>query len=263
MESLCRSWLLARAVAHGEEPMQERAFWQYMLPHGGPMLEQAIPEGLYLRKGPTMEQFLKSCSLWEGLVLEKFEKDCIPWEEPHAGAGEERKGIEVAEMKLAEGAHCPTIRIINEHVKHYQPQCQPLDYTTIQPVSSPPHCPLMGPVLYQSVHESATQDGAERFAKVKINNIHCSPSYTKLVISTSGLLKTLTSSPSTCGCTLSSPMDLTTSNFFKYALTCSSSTEGSSKSRGCSLGEQGGEDLSEASRTDLEVVARSNQESRL
>ena len=39
--------------------------------------------------GPTLEQFMKNCSLWEGLVLEKFVEDCLPWEGPHAGAGEE------------------------------------------------------------------------------------------------------------------------------------------------------------------------------
>ena len=36
-----------------------------------------------------LEQFVKNCSLWEGLTLEKFVKDCLPWEGPHAGAGEE------------------------------------------------------------------------------------------------------------------------------------------------------------------------------
>ena len=36
-----------------------------------------------------LEQFVKNCSLWEGLTLEKFVEDCLPWEGPHAGAGEE------------------------------------------------------------------------------------------------------------------------------------------------------------------------------
>jgi len=36
--------------------------------------------------GPTLEQFVNNCSLWEGLTLEKFVEDCIPWEGPHAGA---------------------------------------------------------------------------------------------------------------------------------------------------------------------------------
>jgi len=30
MESLCWSWLLAGAVAHGEDPMQEQVFWQQL-----------------------------------------------------------------------------------------------------------------------------------------------------------------------------------------------------------------------------------------
>ena len=38
---------------------------------------------------PTLEQFMKNCSLWEGLTLEKFVEDCLPWEGSHAGAGEE------------------------------------------------------------------------------------------------------------------------------------------------------------------------------
>ena len=39
--------------------------------------------------GPTLEQFVKNCSPWEGLPLEKFVKDCLLWEGPHTGAGEE------------------------------------------------------------------------------------------------------------------------------------------------------------------------------
>ncbi|PKU42521.1 protein pxr1-like [Limosa lapponica baueri] len=38
---------------------------------------------------PTLEQFRKNCSLWEGLTLKKFVEDCLLWEGPHAGAGEE------------------------------------------------------------------------------------------------------------------------------------------------------------------------------
>ncbi|KAK4810976.1 hypothetical protein QYF61_014448, partial [Mycteria americana] len=35
-----------------------------------------------------LEQFVKNCSPWEGLMLEKYMEDCIPWEGPHTGAGE-------------------------------------------------------------------------------------------------------------------------------------------------------------------------------
>lgn len=33
-------------------------------------------------------QFLKNCSLWEGLTMEKFVEDCVPWERPNNEAGE-------------------------------------------------------------------------------------------------------------------------------------------------------------------------------
>jgi len=38
---------------------------------------------------PTVEQFMKNCSLWEGLMLDKFIEDYLPWESPHTGAGAE------------------------------------------------------------------------------------------------------------------------------------------------------------------------------
>ena len=38
---------------------------------------------------PTLEQFVKDCSLWEGLTLEKVVEGCLPQEGPHAGAGAE------------------------------------------------------------------------------------------------------------------------------------------------------------------------------
>lgn len=34
-------------------------------------------------------QFVKNCSLQEGLTLEKFMENCLLWEAPYAGAGEE------------------------------------------------------------------------------------------------------------------------------------------------------------------------------
>ncbi|GAB0209637.1 EH domain-containing protein 4 [Grus japonensis] len=73
MGSLHWSKLLAGPVdPWREELMLEQVCWQDLGPHGGPMLEQ----------------FMKNCSLWEGLMLEKFMKDCLLWEGLHVGAGE-------------------------------------------------------------------------------------------------------------------------------------------------------------------------------
>jgi len=36
-----------------------------------------------------LEQFVKNCSIWEGLSLEKLMEDCLLWEGPHARAGAE------------------------------------------------------------------------------------------------------------------------------------------------------------------------------
>ena len=33
-------------------------------------------------KRPTLEQFVKNCSPWEGLMLEKFVEDCLLWRDP-------------------------------------------------------------------------------------------------------------------------------------------------------------------------------------
>jgi len=35
-------------------------------------------EGLHPVEGPTLGQFVKSCSLWEGFTLEKFMENCLP-----------------------------------------------------------------------------------------------------------------------------------------------------------------------------------------
>jgi len=37
----------------------------------------------------TLEQFMKTCSPWEGPMLEKLVKDCLLWERAHTGAGAE------------------------------------------------------------------------------------------------------------------------------------------------------------------------------
>ena len=49
-----------------------------------------------------LNQFVKSCSPWEGPMLEKFMKDFIPWEEPHDGAGEESEEEGAAETMCDE-----------------------------------------------------------------------------------------------------------------------------------------------------------------
>lgn len=54
-----------------------------------------IPHG----REPILEQFLKRCNLWEGLLLEEFLKGCIAWESSHTGAEEERVEETEAEMK--------------------------------------------------------------------------------------------------------------------------------------------------------------------
>jgi len=53
-------------------------------------------------KGPILKQFVKNCSLREGLMLEKFMGDSILWEGPNAGGGEEREEGGVADMKRYE-----------------------------------------------------------------------------------------------------------------------------------------------------------------
>ena len=51
---------------------------------GDPRCSSLLLKECTLWKGPTLEQFMKDCSL-----LEKFVEDCLPWEGPHTGAGEE------------------------------------------------------------------------------------------------------------------------------------------------------------------------------
>ena len=60
-----RSRFQAGPVAHGEETAQEQVTWQELLPVGNPGWSS-----LLLRDGPRgtdpyLEQFLKSCCLWE------------------------------------------------------------------------------------------------------------------------------------------------------------------------------------------------------
>ena len=74
-----------------------------------------------------LEQFLKNCSLWEGLALEKFMEDCLLWEGPHAGAGEEREesspeGEGAAETTCDEltttPIPCPPVPLAGEEVEN-------------------------------------------------------------------------------------------------------------------------------------------------
>jgi len=57
----CNRLLAAPADPWREEPTLEQVFWQ----------------GLWPRGGPTLEQFVKNCIPWEGVMLEKF-MDCLP-----------------------------------------------------------------------------------------------------------------------------------------------------------------------------------------
>ena len=72
-----------------ESPRRSRLLAEPATPwgtHAGAVCSQRIaPRG----KGPTLEQFTKNCSPWEGLILEQFVEDCLPREGPHAGGGRE------------------------------------------------------------------------------------------------------------------------------------------------------------------------------
>lgn len=61
--------VLAGPVAlGGEEPMLEQFCWQGLWRSGAVCSWRTTPCG----KGPTLQQLMKSCSLWEGPTLEKF-----------------------------------------------------------------------------------------------------------------------------------------------------------------------------------------------
>lgn len=52
------------------------------------MLEQTVPEGLQLvEEGPTMEQFVESCCLWDGHSEEVCGGRCPLEETPHWSRG--------------------------------------------------------------------------------------------------------------------------------------------------------------------------------
>ena len=50
--------------------MLEQSVPEGLHPWKGPMLEQSFPEGPHPVERTTLEQFMKNCSLWEGLMLE-------------------------------------------------------------------------------------------------------------------------------------------------------------------------------------------------
>lgn len=87
----CGRW--RKAHAGGGHPAGTAA-------HRGTMLDQSIPEGLYITERPTLVQFLKNCSPWEGSMSEEFVKDCTLWKRPHAGAGEKHEEEGAAEKVL-------------------------------------------------------------------------------------------------------------------------------------------------------------------
>lgn len=82
---------LSRTAACEEELTQQQVSCQNLWPMrslhwGNPFLTDYIQW-----KPPTVEQFLKNCSLWEGPMLEMFMKNCLLWEGPHTGSGKECK----------------------------------------------------------------------------------------------------------------------------------------------------------------------------
>lgn len=77
-----------------------------------PTLEQLCWQDLWPQRGPTLEQFVQNCSLWDGLTLERFLEDSLPWEGLHvtqekyeekemASWATQRKEVEKSGMKLS------------------------------------------------------------------------------------------------------------------------------------------------------------------
>lgn len=102
----------AKFAAHGGPHSGAMKAWGRLWPHhgspdwsrllAGPVTlwgTQAAPEGQTLWKGPTLEQFVKNCSLRERLMLEKFVESCLLWEE-HSGAEKVCEEKRVAEIKV-------------------------------------------------------------------------------------------------------------------------------------------------------------------
>ena len=65
---------------------------------GGPRLEQCAPEGWSLWDGAILEQFSRSCCLWEAHAGSVWEGRHL-WEGPHVGAGDKSDREAAAETK--------------------------------------------------------------------------------------------------------------------------------------------------------------------
>lgn len=59
--------------------MLEQVYWQDC----DPILEQPAPEGLHPVGRSHLEQLMKNCSPWEGLMLEEFMQNCLLWEKSY------------------------------------------------------------------------------------------------------------------------------------------------------------------------------------
>jgi len=83
-------WLLpGPADEWREEPMLEQVSWQGWWPHGGPTLEQSVPEGLH-PVGRTHVGVVREELHPVGRAhMEKSVENCLPWEGPHTGTGAE------------------------------------------------------------------------------------------------------------------------------------------------------------------------------
>lgn len=67
-------------------------------PMGNPHWDRLFLKECILWDRPTLEQFGKNCSLWEGLTG-KFLEGCLPWKGSHGGAGErEERSSEIMVM---------------------------------------------------------------------------------------------------------------------------------------------------------------------
>ena len=65
MEDPCRSRFQAGPVAYGEETTQEQVTWQELLPLGDRGWSSVLLRDGPCGMDPYLEQFLKSCCLWE------------------------------------------------------------------------------------------------------------------------------------------------------------------------------------------------------
>jgi len=91
--------------------------------------------------------------------------------------------------KLADDALYLFFQVTDEDIEQHWTQCWPLRNATSyrpltrdcstqssasQPVPSPPHCPLIYPVLPKFINENVRGDSIKIIAEVKVDNIYCS-----------------------------------------------------------------------------------------